>query len=544
MDPSDQATNTVLYTNHVHVTEQAMPELELRIKRNSLLPISRLPEEMMAKIFLSLARLPQDRGPSKSWDWLTLTKVCSQWRKIALGHASLWTEIKSPVHKDRVKAFLERSNQAELTVDFRSHEMRPPILSDILKLIIHHMHRVQGLYIYKEEAEWDDIQELFRENPVSHLKHLCLDASSSCYDPRYDIPTTVQLKKLALIQPVRPLEEISLTSIAIPWNSTIFRGLTCLGLYFMKEEFHMTINELLDILAASPNLQKLDLSNAGPRLSQTHRKTGDIKLHQLKTIKISRIEYETLVKLISGLDFPRDIDWEIEEVSRFTGSESFPKNLLDRSTFCDQLELAIDDDVLFISQVHADSNTLQVSRYRCPRVTLGLDFEQASMQQQEIISLFQSLETYFAHPFFSKVTEVTLRLTDMSRGYHMAPITRAAWSHVFSSFPNLRRLYIWFTGEEDTGLEMYLINALTGSRNIQSDSIVCSELEDLEIFNATFSESSGLGRRAYKKLIKNLISRRKYQKPLKSLKFNYCGIDEIELEEMRNLELAEIIIVL
>ena len=79
-----------------------LPVCALRTKRNALSPISRLPDELLATIFIFNARqhvisewakVDTFRTPPQVPLWVRVSYVCCRWRMVALGCPTLWTYV-------------------------------------------------------------------------------------------------------------------------------------------------------------------------------------------------------------------------------------------------------------------------------------------------------------------------------------------------------------------------------------------------------------------------------------------------------------------
>ncbi|EPS93079.1 hypothetical protein FOMPIDRAFT_1101941, partial [Fomitopsis schrenkii] len=79
---------------------------------NALAPVSRIPPELLSKIFLHTAghrANPASRPQSR--DWIRVTHVCRHWRETALQCAALWSHVDVPALPEQ---FLVRSKDAPL----------------------------------------------------------------------------------------------------------------------------------------------------------------------------------------------------------------------------------------------------------------------------------------------------------------------------------------------------------------------------------------------------------------------------------------------
>ncbi|VDC07866.1 unnamed protein product [Peniophora sp. CBMAI 1063] len=100
---------------------------------------ARLPPETLTHIFHSVRRLSRipplgetfwNRRASNSESlyflgWLVVTHVCARWRTFALSDATLWVDIPLALGQQWTSAFLSRSKQAPISVDWSFAELRP-----------------------------------------------------------------------------------------------------------------------------------------------------------------------------------------------------------------------------------------------------------------------------------------------------------------------------------------------------------------------------------------------------------------------------------
>lgn len=94
---------------------------ELKSHWNSLAPVSRLPPEILSKIFAmhvsQYVRPPankeSDVGPSY---WFNFSRVCQYWRMVSLGSAELWNTITFRADSSCVSLMLSRTKQTQLTI--------------------------------------------------------------------------------------------------------------------------------------------------------------------------------------------------------------------------------------------------------------------------------------------------------------------------------------------------------------------------------------------------------------------------------------------
>ena len=131
-----------------------MQDMPISPELPSILPtvaeINRLPPEMLAGIFVYLSRQEPDSAGRKAshsvQDLISVTHVCTLWRRAAITAPGLWTEI-TMMNLEMTKAFLERSRAVPLNVD-----LRPSSGTELntvrLDMVIPHIHRLRQLSVH------------------------------------------------------------------------------------------------------------------------------------------------------------------------------------------------------------------------------------------------------------------------------------------------------------------------------------------------------------------------------------------------------------
>ena len=100
-------------------------------RRNTLVPISILPAEILARIFHFNAFSPtQPWSPTLRLGWVYVTHVCRRWRQVALDNSMLWTYFLAyPTNKDRIAERLSRARNRPLVIDLSRSIMRKETFS-------------------------------------------------------------------------------------------------------------------------------------------------------------------------------------------------------------------------------------------------------------------------------------------------------------------------------------------------------------------------------------------------------------------------------
>ncbi|KAI0045568.1 hypothetical protein FA95DRAFT_1471617, partial [Auriscalpium vulgare] len=104
--------------------------LGLRQQHNAHIPIARLPNEILRKIFSFVSKVDPAmdlRGRGRSGDgdketkshagWVAVTYVCQGWRDVAVNQPSLWADIPLALGPEWVKTFAARAQDVSLYLE-------------------------------------------------------------------------------------------------------------------------------------------------------------------------------------------------------------------------------------------------------------------------------------------------------------------------------------------------------------------------------------------------------------------------------------------
>lgn len=122
---------SILYHN-IHHTEiiaigkdrHLLAIIALKRRRNALLPVSRLPPEVLSAVFLLVVKY--ERSYDSTGDWTHVLAVCKHWRDVGLHEPTLWAywgTFKSPTY---LPIFAARSEAASLYIKICFHEGTNP----------------------------------------------------------------------------------------------------------------------------------------------------------------------------------------------------------------------------------------------------------------------------------------------------------------------------------------------------------------------------------------------------------------------------------
>ncbi|KAF9244109.1 hypothetical protein BU15DRAFT_71678 [Melanogaster broomeanus] len=253
----------------------------LRTKRNTLSPISRLPPETLAIIFVHCARhyyYCEDLGAWKAPPWLNVSYICRHWRDVALNCASLWTFLF--VSSQRwTEELLYRSKMAPLKIRIDVRYSKHKELMFLEKAAAY-AGRVQHLSLKLTRHTVEGVlPKLSSRAPLLKTLRIAVERSGHFGERQVVLDTLFNGDTPAL----RTLE---LSNCYISWSSSVLCGLTNLRLRDLTSSSQPTITELIAMLRRMPNLVYLYLENALTSASQFILNSEGLDLPRLSRLAL------------------------------------------------------------------------------------------------------------------------------------------------------------------------------------------------------------------------------------------------------------------
>ena len=263
--------------------------------RNILAPIDDLPDELLVEIFWKLRQSlrPDNASPGMiRWEqgcsWLAVLRVCRRWRRITVGTPKLYSfvDYRSPL---LAQMCLRQSGDVPIHVYMQS-KMPPNDGNTDMPLLQSHLHRVTRVEIHARHSTMSDLLRKNARHPAPKLQSLRLEVASVYRNLVSN--DTVQLTTL-FKEDTPSLRRLHLSSVAVPWTSSVLRGLTHLHMQFRDHHAGNppSIEHFLQALESCPLLEVIKLERAGPILQPNIRQCPlplrIVELPHLRELRLS-----------------------------------------------------------------------------------------------------------------------------------------------------------------------------------------------------------------------------------------------------------------
>jgi len=305
----------------------------LGTKRNHLFPIYHLPKAVLFQILTWVARSNtssegEESGysyrrssPDQTKDLVHLSQSCKLFRAAALERPELWVRVNLG-YPTLAKLFLERSGDKFLKVCLHPNAMSPTALKSIpLEILQPHLGRITNLGLtFITEPQLGCASE----NPLAiympTLRTLRLRDVRKESRKGVENGSNPALPPLVFPTPNGPypeLRKVVLTSVDVPWDSSLFNGLTELDLSHQDSCHAPTIAEFVTVLGQCPGLEKLHLCDSGPKELPDPPAAPDVKKVQLPNLRDLSIihdqgRYMDIPLLLSRISIPQSTGIHIQ----------------------------------------------------------------------------------------------------------------------------------------------------------------------------------------------------------------------------------------
>ena len=286
-DSSKHLVQQALAQIDEEISARYLPVCALRTKRNALSPISRLPDELLATVFIFYARqyhiskwakvetLRFRTPPPQVPLWVGVSYVCRRWRIVALGCPTLWTYVFF-VSRAWMTVLLQRSQMAPLRVridlamppyeiHLQTTESRRTLDSlAMLEMLFEHLPRMEEFRIRGLSA--GVVRKIIPKLivPAPLLQSLQITVLSSRHSLA-SLDNPPPMLPVVFSRSTPKLRSLHLSRVDIAWNSLTLTGMTSLRLSSVPRL--RTMQELSPILSQNPHLTDLELEDVFPRSS-------------------------------------------------------------------------------------------------------------------------------------------------------------------------------------------------------------------------------------------------------------------------------------
>ncbi|KAG2012936.1 hypothetical protein CC2G_009886 [Coprinopsis cinerea AmutBmut pab1-1] len=231
--------------------------------RNELSEISRLPPEVLSRVFMhyqrlcaSSTRISKFGRILRPFDWTKVTHVSRYWRDVALAFPELWSNIQATTSPRWAQVMFERAKQAPISLTFSSNSSTRPELAEVIKDACSQPHRLKGL---KVTGFSDFIRQQLGQlaSPTPNLQILELEC-----DPSY-VLMCPSIPDNLLGGEAPSLRKLHLTGYQFRWAALapISSGLTSFKLSLLprKTDEFPGPDAFFQVIEAMQNLRELEL---------------------------------------------------------------------------------------------------------------------------------------------------------------------------------------------------------------------------------------------------------------------------------------------
>lgn len=268
---------------------------EVDCLRNSLLPINRLPPEIVTLCAAFVSRT--DPKPV-----ISLTHICRYWRGAITSNPGSWTLIGSD-WKKLAPLCLERSGATPLTANISVPDIQKE--EDLIRALIPHVPRISHLSLtgYTSVKDVADILPGFFTSPMLNLITLKLDQDK---ESAHSFPSS-QVHLPPLLQNVSKLKSLHLTRI--PLYPILFSVESLVDLTLI--DYKLPFQKFVGFLESNLNLVVVELFIEFSRAPTPATPERVVSLPRLRRLVFTCNKPIDARALISSLSLPRGINIEV-----------------------------------------------------------------------------------------------------------------------------------------------------------------------------------------------------------------------------------------
>ena len=254
--------------DEIKVSDRVVQQLKSR--RNTIVPVSRLPPEILVEVFSLLPFVADDPKCVPYLEWIFVTHVCRRWREIALQSPYLWNHINfTKLTLDGFTEILARAKMSPLHVEAKITPRSKARFNALRRQLEAHIFHTRHLSI---SGEFQTLLERL-VSPAPALVSLSLTRPSHPF-------SSSQLECIiipdSLFNGTAPkLTRLELLSCSIGWKSPLFKGLQTLKIRTPSAQEMPTLDDWLAALNEMRQLKTLILHGATPAVSIDNPHTSE-----------------------------------------------------------------------------------------------------------------------------------------------------------------------------------------------------------------------------------------------------------------------------
>lgn len=408
---------------------------------NALLPVARLPAELLVEIFVQYLklRLKTTNGhnsAASAYSWLDFTHVCHHWRDVALRSASLWTSVTytSKTQPDCALTMLKRSQiyPVFLKIDVMEEEQVSETALTVFKAI----DRAHTLHLSFPAKFFKSLRDMGPRD-LPHLQSLSIRSSATA-----DLPPLFSRSNMP------QLRELSLSRLRLDWSKPIFHhSLKKLSIYGDIS------NSVFAALKKMPNLNHLELGG-GLRATEPdhhypvqHNPHTPISLPQLTFLGLSGAATQVMHTL-NTISFPANASLSLEMVIDILRDEEW-----------NEVATSLSDKLVLLAEAEGGSPIRSFSSWGIPdpqnvrdtvRIDLYRDTPTVDMlathdgdPSYRIALHSESLDgKTFVQSFGTLLPVANVTHAYMGGDFGFLMMNKALYTKILQTMPNLEALYM------------------------------------------------------------------------------------------------------
>ncbi|KDR80741.1 hypothetical protein GALMADRAFT_1104286 [Galerina marginata CBS 339.88] len=509
--------------------------VSLMKQRNTFAPISRLPPEVLCRVFY-FASKEVSRSPL---DWIKVSHVSQDWRNVAVNAPALWTT--PPLHYPRwAEEMLVRSKMASLALDA---DFTLGMSTKTVCASLHHISRTRSLRIMTQDPNIMTL--LLRDLPKSapRLEALCLSIIPQ-YQTRYQLPDETFCD-------VYHLRRVELVGFTVDWDSQLLCSLTSLKLHGIGRSARPTRTQFWNALRGMPLLDSLDLKDTLPLIDSSQEPPfydGPIHLPHLQQLTVASSATE-IRAFLQGCAFPPTTAIKFASEFRTTtpgdfhailaalssrpypSSGAHPINIL-------TLELSLMSSGVSFRAFSGILSDLELCKQSCiPDIDLSFDYVPSILLADEITRV----QELFIGDVFDALP--LAKLIKLRLNYTILPLSVRTIVDIFGTLPDLDSLS--FSGSRIFAKNIFLalqenLPITTNKRMTRSQSqhppVAFPSLRAIAMEDVSFEEVVYHSVLTPSMLEDCLIWRCEHGAEIQELKLNSCNrISEDDISKLREI---------